>query len=172
MWQKKPSNIWLNTLHNSKWKIWKKWLYMVLELRMCMPLTMITFFLHNLSCFKASHHNDNWLRCHRLWHAGMHTLKKSKHVWIPRLSMCKFEYDNLFDACAEGKKVCSSFKPKNSISTSTPLELLHIDLCGPIPIWSLWRSKYNLTIVDYYSVFTCLSFLNEKIWAFKEFLKM
>ena len=54
-------------------------------------------------------------------------------------------------------QVRSTFKPKNSISTSRPLELLLVDLCGPILMQSLGRSKYILVIVDDYSRFTWAS---------------
>ena len=59
-----------------------------------------------------------------------------------------------------------------------------MDLCGPISIQSLGRSKYILVIVDdyckvvgpfefvHYSRFTWVSFLKEKNEAFKEFSKL
>ena len=65
--------------------------------------------------------------------------------------MCNFEHDRLGDACAKGKQARSTSKLKNSVSTSRPLELLHMDSCGPIPIQSLGHSKHILVIVDNYS---------------------
>jgi len=47
--------------------------------------------------------------------------------------------------------VKSSFKAKDIVSTSRPLELLHIDLFGPVNNASLYGSKYGLVIVDDYS---------------------
>jgi len=47
--------------------------------------------------------------------------------------------------------VKSSFKAKEIISTSRPLEPLHIDLFGPVNTASLYGSKYGLVIVDDYS---------------------
>ena len=89
----------------------------------------------NLSCFKASQHEDKWLWHRRLGHASMHTIKKlAKKELVRGLPKCNFEYDHICDACAKGKQVRSSFKSKNNISTSRPLELMHMDLCGPIPI--------------------------------------
>ena len=85
----------------------------------------------------------------------MHTIRKlAKQELVRGLPKYNFENDHLCDACAKGKQVRSSFKPKNSISTSRPLELLHMDLCGPIPVQSLGRSKYILVIVDDFSLFT------------------
>jgi hypothetical protein len=43
-----------------------------------------------------------------------------------------------------------------------PLELLHMDLFGPIAYISIVGSKYCLVIVDDYSRFTWVFFLQEK----------
>jgi transposase InsO family protein len=43
-----------------------------------------------------------------------------------------------------------------------PLELLHMDLFDPIAYISIDRSKYCLVIVDDYSRFTWVFFLQEK----------
>ena len=50
--------------------------------------------------------------------------------------------------CARGKQHRSSFKTKKEISTSRPLELVHIDLCGPMRTQSLNHNKFVLVIVD------------------------
>ena len=47
-----------------------------------------------------------------------------------------------------------------------------MDLCGPIPIQSLGRSKYILVIVDDFAQFTWFLFLREKDEAFKELAKI
>ena len=46
----------------------------------------------------------------------------------------------------------SSFKSKDIVSTSIPLELLHIELFGPVNSASLYGSKYGLVIVDDYNM--------------------
>jgi hypothetical protein len=48
------------------------------------------------------------------------------------------------------------------MTTDRPLELLHMDLFGPIAYISIGGSKYCLVIVDYYSRFTWVFFLQEK----------
>ena len=55
-----------------------------------------------------------------------------------------------------------SFKAKDIVSTSRPLELLHIDLFGPINTTSLYGSKYGLVIVDDYIRWTWVKFLRSK----------
>jgi hypothetical protein len=48
------------------------------------------------------------------------------------------------------------------LTTDRPLELLHMDLFGPIAYISIGGSKYCLVIVDDYSRFTWVFFLQEK----------
>jgi transposase InsO family protein len=65
-------------------------------------------------------------------------------------------------ACQAGKQVRVHHPHKNTMTTDRPLELLHMDLFGPIAYISIDRSKYCLVIVDDYSRFTWVFFLQEK----------
>jgi hypothetical protein len=65
-------------------------------------------------------------------------------------------------ACQAGKKVGVHHPHKNIMTTERPLELLHMDLFGLIPYISIGGSKYCLAIVDDYSSFTWVFFLQEK----------
>jgi transposase InsO family protein len=65
-------------------------------------------------------------------------------------------------ACQAGKQAGTHHPPKNIMIIDMSLELLHMDLFGPIAYISIGRSKYCLVIVDDYSRFTCLFFLQEK----------
>jgi hypothetical protein len=49
------------------------------------------------------------------------------------------------------------------MTTSRPLELLHMDLFGPIAYLSIGGSKYGLVIVDDFSRFTWVFFLQDKL---------
>ena len=84
----------------------------------------------NVKCL-VSISNDAWLWHRRLGHASMSLLEslcKGEHVRdLPKI---KFSKDKMCDACQMGKQAKSSFKPKNQVSTSRPLELLHMDLVG------------------------------------------
>jgi transposase InsO family protein len=51
---------------------------------------------------------------------------------------------------------------KNVMTTSRPLELLHMDLFGPVAYLSIGGSKYGLVIVDDFSHFTWVFFLQDK----------
>jgi hypothetical protein len=59
-----------------------------------------------------------------------------------------FEKDRPCAACQTGKQVRSSHHSKNVMTTSRPLELLHMDLFGPIAYLNIGGSKYGLVIVD------------------------
>jgi transposase InsO family protein len=48
------------------------------------------------------------------------------------------------------------------MTTSRPLELLHMDLFGPVAYLSIRGSKYGLVIVDDFSCFTWAFFLQDK----------
>ncbi|KAI3770337.1 hypothetical protein L6452_01465 [Arctium lappa] len=65
-------------------------------------------------------------------------------------------------ACEKGKMKRATHKPKPEPSTSAPLELLHMDLCGPMRTQSLGGKKYILVIVDDYSRYTWVKFLRSK----------
>ena len=64
------------------------------------------------------------------------------------------------------------FKDKNMISTSRALELLHMDLVGPIDVASIGGSKYAFVIIDDFTRFTWVLFLAHKNEAFQEFSKL
>ena len=51
---------------------------------------------------------------------------------------------------------------KNFISTSRPLELLHMDLFGPSRTTSLGDKSYELMIVNDFSIYTWFLFLAHK----------
>jgi transposase InsO family protein len=63
---------------------------------------------------------------------------------------------------------------KNIMTTTRPLEMLHMDLFGPIAYISIDGNKYGPVIVDDYSCFTSVFFLCDKSETqevLKKFLK-
>jgi transposase InsO family protein len=58
--------------------------------------------------------------------------------------------------------VGSTHHSKNVMTTSRPLELLHMDLFGPVAYLSIGGSKYGLVIVDDFSRYTWVFFLQDK----------
>jgi hypothetical protein len=99
--------------------------------------------------------NMGWLWHRRLAHVGMknlHKLLKGEHIL--GLTNVHFEKDKICSACQVGKQVGVYHPHKNLMMTDRSLELLHMDLFGPIAYISIGRSKYCLVIVDDYSHFT------------------
>jgi transposase InsO family protein len=104
-----------------------------------------------------------WLWYRRLAHVGMknlHKLLKGEHIL--GLTNVHFEKDRTCSACQVGKQVGVHHPHKNIMTTERLLELLHMDLFGPIAYISISGSKYCLVIVDDYSRFTWEFFLQEK----------
>ena len=61
----------------------------------------------------------------------------------------------------------SSFKPKIKKSTIKCVELLHMDICGPIRVRSRGRKMYVFVIIDNFSTFTWTLFLASKEVSFE-----
>nr|CAE03661.3 OSJNBa0042N22.2 [Oryza sativa Japonica Group]CAE76041.1 B1292H11.27 [Oryza sativa Japonica Group] len=116
-----------------------------------------------------------WLWHHRLAHVGMRNLASLlKGEYILGLSNVSFEKDRVCSACQAGKQVGSTHPIKNIMTTTRPLELLHMDLFGPVAYISIGGNKYGFVIVDDFSRFTWVYFLHDKSEAqdvFKRFAK-
>jgi hypothetical protein len=88
---------------------------------------------------------------------NLHKLLKGENE-LGLVDVC-FEKDRPCTACQAGKQVGTIHPSKNVMTTSRPLELLHMDLFGPVDYLSIGGSKYGLVIVDDYSRFTWVFFL-------------
>jgi hypothetical protein len=96
--------------------------------------------------------NDSWLWHKRFAHIHMEHLNKLvKHDLVIGLPKIKFVKDKLGDAYQKGKQTKSNFKPKNIVSTSRPLQLLHMDLFGPSRTRSFRGNVCALVVVDDFS---------------------
>ena len=73
-----------------------------------------------------------------------------------------FAKESLCSACEKGKLTRATFRSKQVSSISAPLQLLHMDLFGPVNIQSISGKKYTLVIVDEYSRYTWVFFLRSK----------
>ena len=115
-------------------------------------------------CFysKAST-EDSWIWHKRLSHLNIKTInslvKRELVRGFPDMEFCK---EGLCEACEKGKVKKASHRSKDSTSITEPLQLLHMDLFGPVNVMSLSRKRYALVIVDDYSKYTWVLFLNSK----------
>ncbi|GFV26440.1 retrovirus-related Pol polyprotein from transposon TNT 1-94 [Trichonephila clavipes] len=70
---------------------------------------------------------------------------------------------------AKSKRV--SFKKTGAVGSKRPLELLHMDLCGPMPTESQGGNKYFLSIIDDYSRKVTVFPIRNKSDAFHTFIR-
>ena len=116
-----------------------------------------------------------WLWHRRLAHVGMRNLAKlQKEGHILGLTNIVFEKDGLCNTCQAGKQVGAPHPTKNILTSTMPLKLLHMDLFGPIAYISIGANKYGLVIIDDFSRFTWVFFLQDKSDAqgiVKKFIK-
>nr|GFB62821.1 hypothetical protein [Tanacetum cinerariifolium] len=124
------------------------------------------------TCFVRDHQGNDlltasptqaWLWHQRLSHLNFDyihlLLKKDVVIGLPKL---KFIKDQLCSSCKMSKAKRSSFKSKDVPSSKGRLNLLHMDLCGPMRVASINGKKYILVIVDDYSRYTWNLFLRSK----------
>ncbi|GKC80946.1 retrovirus-related pol polyprotein from transposon TNT 1-94 [Tanacetum coccineum] len=104
-----------------------------------------------------------WLWHRRLFHLNFDYInlisKKGVVIGLPKLKYIK---DQLCTSCEVSKAKRSSFKTKVVLNLKERLNLLHMDLCGPMWVASINRKKYILVIVDDYSRYTWTLFLRSK----------
>ncbi|KAI3668178.1 hypothetical protein L6452_43255 [Arctium lappa] len=109
---------------------------------------------------KASSYDVNWLWHKRLSHLNFKTLNSlSSKELVSGLPQHSYAKESLCSACEKGKQTKASFKSKQVSSVTSPLQLLHMDLFGPVNIQSIAGKKYTLVIVDEYSLYTWVIFL-------------
>nr|GFC05461.1 hypothetical protein [Tanacetum cinerariifolium] len=82
-----------------------------------------------------------------------------------RLSKFKYHKEHLCPSCEQGKSKRASHPPKPVPNSRQRLQLLHMDLCGPMRFASINGKRYILVIVDDYSCYTWVHFLRLKVEA-------
>ena len=85
----------------------------------------------------------------------------------PPMASCKY---GVCFGCVLEKHHRDSFDKRASWHALVPLELVHSDLCGPLPSASFSSFKYFLTVIDDYSRCTWVYFLKIKSEVFNMFL--
>nr|GEW43120.1 Gag-Pol polyprotein [Tanacetum cinerariifolium] len=102
-----------------------------------------------------------WHRC--LSHLNFDTIKLlSKNDIMVGLPKLKFVKDHLCSSCELRKAKRKYFHTKITPSSKRRLQLLHMDLCGPMRVASINGKRYVLVIIDDYFRYTWTYFLRSK----------
>ncbi|GJT15327.1 retrovirus-related pol polyprotein from transposon TNT 1-94 [Tanacetum coccineum] len=115
----------------------------------------------NLICLMAK---ASWSQAW-LWHRCLSHLKFDtinlllKYDIMTCLPKLKFVKDHLCSSCELGKAKRKSFKTKTTPSSKRRLQILHMDLCGPMRVKSFNGKKYMMVIGDDNSKYTWTHFL-------------
>jgi transposase InsO family protein len=83
--------------------------------------------------------------------------------------LLKFETDLVCALCRRGKMIAASHSPVNTVITERSGQLLHMDTVGPSQVHSMGGKWYVLVIVDDYSHYSWVFFLESKDKVFEHF---
>jgi transposase InsO family protein len=111
-----------------------------------------------------------------LWHlrfgyenfGGLKLLAQKKMVnGLPSIN----QPDQLCEGCLVGKQFRKSFSKESTTRANEPLQLVHVDVCGPIKSSSFSKNRYFLLFIDDFSRKIWVYFLKEKSQVFEVFKK-
>nr|GEU45963.1 hypothetical protein [Tanacetum cinerariifolium] len=105
----------------------------------------------------------SWLWHQRLSHLNFDTINDlARNDLVAGLPKFKYHKERLCPSYEQGKSKRASHLPKPVPNSRQRLNLLHMDLCGPMRIASINGKRYVLVIVDDYSRCTWVHFLRSK----------
>ena len=92
---------------------------------------------------------ESWLWHRRLGHLNFdHIISLSKKNAVRDMPVIKKPSNTICKSCQLGKQTCISFKTKEKLSTSRPLQLVHMDLCEPSRTNAPSGESYFMLIVE------------------------
>lgn len=122
-------------------------------------------------CFLASISDEAWLWHGRLGHTNFHSLKllskKKMAEGVPTIS----HPDQLCRACLSTKQPRSSYPKVANWRAQKKLELVHVDLCGPISPSTAGGNRYFMLLIDDYTRWSYVYVLQTKDQALDAFVK-
>ncbi|WVZ75112.1 hypothetical protein U9M48_023200 [Paspalum notatum var. saurae] len=118
-------------------------------------------------CLVASPSADIWKWHRRLGHLSFDLLARLSSMGLIRgLPKLRAEKDLVCHPCRHGKMVAASHIPVSQVMTSNPGELLHMNTVGPARVASVSGKWYVLVVVDDFSRFSWVFFMEFKDEAF------
>jgi transposase InsO family protein len=111
--------------------------------------------------------SDLWKWHRRLGHLSFDLVSRLSGFDLFRgLPRLKFEKDLVCAPCRYGKMVATPHPRLTDVMTERPTELLHMDLVGPAQVGSVGGKWYVLVVVDDYSRYAWVFFLEDKSETF------
>jgi hypothetical protein len=121
-------------------------------------------------CLISQSSSELWKWHRRLGHLSFDLLCRLSGLGLLRgLSLLKFESDLVCAPCRHGKIIAASHSPVNTVMIEHPGQLLHMGTVGPSQIHSMGGKWYVLVIVDDYSRYSWVFFLESKDQVFDHF---
>ena len=106
----------------------------------------------------------------RLGHLCEQQLKDMAHKQlVTGMKLPRNAESSFCEGCVEGKMKRKPFKAVGEIRSHRKLQLIHSDVCGPMPTESIGGQKYFVTFIDDYSRCCAVYFLKHKSEVFEKF---
>ncbi|WVZ70885.1 hypothetical protein U9M48_019514 [Paspalum notatum var. saurae] len=119
-------------------------------------------------CLMAGLSSNLWKWHRRLGHLSFDLLEKVSSLdLIQGLPKLKSERDLVCHPCRHGKMVAASHTCVNHVMTARPGELLHMDTVGPSRVRFVGGKWYVLVIVDDFSCWSSVHFMESKNEVFE-----
>jgi hypothetical protein len=111
----------------------------------------------------ASSSSEMWKWHRKLGHLSYDVLSRlSKLNLVRGFPRLRFEKELVCASCKDAKMVASSHPHLTDVMTESPCELLLMDFVGPSRVRSAGGKWYILVVVDDYSLYAWVFFLEEK----------
>ena len=109
-----------------------------------------------VNCFYAKVSPDDSWYCHKRFISPQLQTMNSlvKRELVRGLPQMEFTQEGLCEACQKEKSKKASHKGTDTSTIIEPLQLLYMDLFGPVNVMSMSKKRYALVIVDDYSKYT------------------
>jgi transposase InsO family protein len=123
-----------------------------------------------MKCFISQFSSELWKWHMRLGHLSFDLLCRLSGLCLLRgLPFLKFESNLVYTPCRHGKMIAASHSPVNTMMTKQTGQLLHMDTAGPSWVRSMGGKWYVIVIIDDYSHYCWVFFLESKDEVFEHF---
>jgi hypothetical protein len=129
-----------------------------------------SFAQSSMKCLISQPSSELWKWRRRLGHLSFDLLCLLSGLGLLRgLPLLKFESNLVCAPCYHGKMIVAFHSPINTMMTEQPGQLLHMDTVGPSRVCSMRGKWYVLVIIDDYSHYSWVFFLESMDEVFEHF---